>query len=257
MATIQTALSDLTRSLESYFYYMTNVGLTVAEALEVETTTETPDVLVFQFNIEDIFDDVKMLSANLGKYAASEKTGDMFDMIAVTEEDLPMFNRFAKPAAMYAYAKIQGLAKTVEPSFLFDEGVTITDWDETGSTTYNTGDYVWRNDVIYKALADGLTSDPEVDVDHWEEMPDYLDTKEKITFLILNNAGYDTNVLRVWNDNIKDIIVMYILEKMFKFRNLPEQVMAIVMDEKATKERELMLTINSRKTAVKRSVRWL
>ena len=257
MATIQGALTDLTRSLESYFYYMTNVGLTVAEALEAETTSETPDVLVFQFDISDIFDDVKMLSANLGKYAVTEKTGDLFDMIAITEEDLPMFNRFARPAAMYAYSKIQGMAKTIEPAFLFDEGVDITDWDETGATLYATGNYVRRNDVIYRALADDLTSDPEVDVDNWEEMPDYIDTKERITYLILNNSGYDTNVLRVWNENIKDIIVMYILEKLFKFRNLPESVMAIIMDEKQTKERELMLTISSRKTAVKRSVRWL
>ena len=69
-----------------------------------------------------------MLSANMAKYSASvEGQPDLFDQLTVTEEDRPVFERFCK-AHSYAYTKIQGLAKTIDPAFLFDEGITIVDW---------------------------------------------------------------------------------------------------------------------------------
>jgi hypothetical protein len=77
-----------------------------------------------------------------------------------------------------------------------------------------------------------------------------------VTLLILNKATYDTNVIKVWDDNLRDIMVTYILEKIFKFRNLGQDILAIVIDERMTKERELMLTINSRKSPTKRYVSW-
>ena len=88
-------------------------------------------------------------------------------------------------------------------------------------------------------------------------MPDYIETRERITFLILNKDSYDANVLRVWNENLKDIISMYILEKIYKFRILPLVYQQTVASEKITKETELTGTISSRKTPVRRSVHWL
>ena len=252
--TIQQALSNLSRSLDSYFYYATNANLTISVATESESESETPDILLFQYTIEDIFDKVKMLSANMGKFAISEKAGDMFDRITVTEEDRSLFMMFAKSAAMYAYTKVQGLAKFIDPGFLFNEGVEIVEWVPGGS--YLTGTFVYRNGTIYKAL-DDLTTDPEVDTTNWEEMPDYVDTWEKVTYLLLNSDNFDANAVRVWNDNLFDIIVMYILEKIFKFRNIGENMMAIVLDERITKERELMTIINSRKSQVRRYVAWM
>jgi hypothetical protein len=232
---------------------MTEANLTVSPALESESTTETPDVLLFQWLISDLFEDVKLLSANLAKFAIGEKTGDQFDKIAITTEDKIIFDRYCRSAALFAYTKIQGLAKTIEPAFLFNEGVAILDY--VAFTPHPQGSLVKRNDTIYKALG-LLSTDPEVDTDNWEEMPDYIDTNNKVTLLILNKATYDTNVIKVWDDNLRDIMVTYILEKIFKFRNLGQDILAIVIDERMTKERELMLTINTRKSPTKRYVSW-
>jgi hypothetical protein len=246
------ALSSLSRSLDSYFYYVTDLNVTIAEAEEVDSETVIPDVILFQWTLDEIFDDVKMLSANLGKHAVSEKAGDQFDIIAIVEEDRDLFMRFAKSGALYVYTKIQGLAKLIEPGFLFNEGITIQPWEDDGSYLKNT--YVLRNDTIYKALIDSLESDPEIDTINWEEMPDYMDTTDKITYLITNSETYDTNVIRVWSEDIKDILVLYALEKMYKFRGINSDALAVILDEKGLKERELVGIINSRRIPVRRFI---
>jgi hypothetical protein len=263
MATsIQTALGSLSRSLESYLYLITEEGAlsgqTISPALDSESTTQIPDILIFQFPIADIFDDVKLLSATLAKYAIDDKKGDMFDKITVTEEDRPIFERFCKSAAMYAYTKMQGLAKTITPAFLYDEGVTIG--DHVPGTLYAEGSFVRTNGTIYKALV-GDATDPEgvidpLNVNSWEEMPDYLDTTGKVSILIVNKTTYDQNILKVWSDNLKDMMTNYILEKIFKFRTLGQELAGIVMTERVTKEQELISTISSRKNPVKRFVSW-
>ncbi|MGB9697710.1 MAG: hypothetical protein ACPL2D_10580 [Ignavibacteria bacterium] len=182
-----------------------------------------------------------MYSSYKGKHVPSNQdgTGNQLDKIALTQDDSEIFTDFLKAGAKYVFNNaLSKYAKNVTSAFLFDEGLTIVDYNNL--TQYKTGDYIYygANKDIYQAIQDciGIAPDAVNGTEYWIPVQWYYDTKGKVVYMIEWDTDLNPNMVSEIEANVQMALIWYVLKEWYKLIGL--------FDEAKIKEYEFQSIIN-------------
>lgn len=100
-----------------------------------------------------------------------------------------------------------------------DREMTIPPYVST--QTYAIDDLVLYNDKYYMSLENNNTNNqPDQSSTWWIEVPELIDTKNKITIVLWNLKNFDPNAVSIMDDKIFQIYVAYTLKEWFKISGL-------------------------------------
>jgi hypothetical protein len=227
MPTDQTR-DTLNLALQTYFEGLVSEQFLSAESFaqsiaEEEAATAilvTPAFLVFYWDLDDITDPIKMLSAYKAKNIVSQdkEPKPRFDDITLTDDEDNILMRLLKKAATKVYSEIAAYGKGICGGYLFNQGTLPADYDD--EAVYNQYDLFYVDDQLYLALCDETPAgtDPE-DTDWFLAVGEEYNTYHKIVFTLTYNTNMDPSMISVLDDNLEDALVKLVTLRWYKSIN--------------------------------------
>jgi len=188
----------------------------------VTVPAQTGNMVMFIYLIEDIFSEVKKITAIRARSIKNKAGDSLIDEYAMTDDELSIFSTFCKNASTDLYSIFVAFCKAITPGYLHDVGEIIPLFDI--STIYHPDDIIKYDNKIYKCISTSayLTPVSELGSTIWENLPDWIDTKEKIIFVIDYDPEYKINVINFIESKIKNCLICYVLGEWYSMVGLKD-----------------------------------
>lgn len=227
MSTIQEIQQEFKTEFETYLAWL------VANTKRISEVPETPsnirpetDMIMFAYAIDEVFEDVKMVTAIRAK-SIKDQGKPMLDDYAITNDETGWFEKELKTGGQRVGNAIAHMSKKLPTPYLYDEGVTITDYENTGVA----GNYYRYNGIIYKALQNTTGIAPAGVTDtNWEIQSPFMDTKGKVVYFIERNTNLPASSIISMDEGLFMALQLYVLKQWYKIVSL--------LDEASLKEQE-------------------
>jgi hypothetical protein len=225
---LQTIQKEFKTEFETYLAWLVANTDRISEVPETASNA-LPEInfIMFSYPIDDIFEDIKMVTAIRARSIKNQEGKPMLDDYAMTGDETTWFEKELKTGSKRVENAISHMSKNIPTPYLYDEGVNITDYVDTAVT----GSYYRYNGIIYKALQDTTNIPPAAVTDvNWEIQSPFTDTKGKVVYFIERNANLPTSSIISMDEGLFMALQLYILKQWYKIVGL--------MDEASLKEQE-------------------
>lgn len=183
-------------------------------------------IVLFMYSINDLFEEVKKITATIAKGVFDKNGKSLFDTYAVTEDERGIIDTFLRNGTSNLYSLFSPYSRIIFPSYLYDEGSVIPDYDN--AKTYAPKDRMKYDGEIFECSASvtGINPDNILAPNYWLVLPDYVDTKGKIIIVMDYNHHYRDNVLKLVETKLPTSIISYVLTEWFKITGLNDRAIS-------------------------------
>ena len=223
--TIASSRDALAIALESYyeslasdqFIAVQSFAESIAAEAEEESTSTDPLFFVFYWDIDDLINEISMVTHYKGKNIRSQEKEAMprLDELTLTSDDLEMLMRLLKNASKDVYKSLAPYGKDIAGGYLFNQGDLPGEYDD--EVVYDKGDLFYVVDQLYYTLQDETPAgtDPE-DTDYFLAVGEHYNTYHKIIYVITYDSNMDASMIDVLDKDIEDAIIKYVLYEWYK-----------------------------------------
>lgn len=234
------SLERLSTALESYVLQITYSQPRTQAVVEETQFWDDVDIVQFSVKIDELFEECKQITALKAKFIRDGNGNTNFDAYALTNDERCWFEKTLLEGSKKVFNRINHLAKDVVVPFLYDEGVTVTDF--VPANTYPSGTYV-RDNVnginIYLSIQDVPEESSLTDEDYWEPQSVLIDTKGKVVYNITNDWNTPDAAFTGMNNNIRAALKFYCLAEWYRLTGILLE--AQTFDIKVTEELTLLI----------------
>jgi hypothetical protein len=223
---VRTALAA---SLQDYFDSLVSEefvsAMSFAQEFEQEKRSEwfarnIMKYLVFYWDINDIFDAIKMISHFKGKNAMSGQlkiSRDQYTMpsarlddVSITDDEDVILDRLLQKATSKIYGLVAPYGKNIIGGYLYDQGTLPIAYNPV--TVYNESDVFYVGSQLYYTLFDDTPAgtDP-TDTDWFRPVGEEFNTYHKIVFTLLYNKNMDPSMITALSDHLEDCLVKQVI----------------------------------------------
>lgn len=222
--TLNSTRSALASALEDYIQLVENNKFLSAESFAEEIAaaaeSEDPSYVVFYFDLDDLRDEIYMLTHYKAKNVKSQEKDSppvpRLDELTITQDEEELLDKLLKNAAKDIYKIVAPYGRDISGGYVFNlEGTLPGEYDD--EVEYNEGDLFYVDDQLYYTIADETPADtdPE-DTDYFTPVGEWYNTYHKIIFTLNYNSNMDASMIDILNDDLEDAILKHCILEWYK-----------------------------------------
>jgi hypothetical protein len=230
MATVQDTLDAIKIGLIKYFSVENHLVQPVPHTNPV--CQERGDIVIFSYVIDDIFEEVKKITAIRAKGMKDGQGKPMLDQYTMTSDERSLFDTFSKDGTTDMYSIFTPYSRRIT-GYFYDQGELIPQYRATIS--YVVDNLVYYQGSIYKCILPSLNILPTVTT-NWEPQPLYVDTKGKVIFIIDYHPEYKNTVIQLIESRLRTGFVSFILAQWYRMIGLNDLYNSYLSDYSIVKD---------------------
>lgn len=224
--TLNSTRSAASSALEDYIQLVENntflsaqsFAEEIAEAVAAAAAAATALYVVFYYDLDEIRDQVYMLSYYKAKNIRSQEKEpkERLDELTITADEEEMLDKLLKDAAKDVYKLVAPYGRDIAGGYLFNPVVTLpVEYDD--EALYNEGDLFYVDDQLYYTLADDTPAgtDPE-NTDYFAPVGEWYNTYHKVVYTLNYNSNMDASMIDVLNEDLEDALLKHCLLGWYK-----------------------------------------
>jgi len=174
------------------------------------------NMLHLWYKLEDIQNEIDMITSILGQHRANEQAYHLLDLIRMSKDDNDLFVKFVKQTMGDIYTQLQMFTPHNKKAYFYNEGNPTKEFDSSSSYVVTFKIYDWLIDThtnkLYMAVEDGDTSE----MNKLELHDSTSDFRSSVHYVIAYQPYLDDSMVEPLDNAIMDALVNGVIYRWLK-----------------------------------------